>query len=183
MRQARSALDALRPGDPGGAGRGGRLVWRAPLARASCWANTSASTTTTPPRPCAGSPIRQGPAGTATRFRRSPQQRRRRLVFTLPRAGRRDEWLLALREGIRHRGDRSPAGRPSASPPARPRCSTGSSGQDQPDIGEILGSSPRTVRQAPGTRLRQARRRKPYRCRVGGDGADRMGGGEGRAAD
>ena len=68
------------------------------------------------------------------------------LVFTLHERAGEDEWLLALREGIRHRGDRSPVGRLPPHPPARPRCSTGSSrARPAPDIGEILGSSPRTV--------------------------------------
>ncbi|WP_374259770.1 response regulator [Zoogloea sp.] len=146
MRQARSALDAFGQATLAVHPETGRLVWQTPLARKLLADYFGSASDDAPPAVMAW-------IAESSRARREGRafppltrsQGARRLVFTLHERAGEDEWLLALRE-------ESDAAAIDALQAAF-RLTTREAevlywvikGKTSPDIGEILGSSPRTV--------------------------------------
>lgn len=146
MRQARGALDAFGQATLAVQPDSGRLVWQTPLARKLLGEYFGPDDDIAPP------PVRAWIAESRKARREGRDfpplainQGARRLIFTLHERAGEDEWLLALRE----ESDTAVI----EALQAAFRLTTREAevlywvikGKTSPDIGEILGSSPRTV--------------------------------------
>ena len=172
-RQARNVLDAY--GDATIAVRlvggllndGARLVWQTPLARR--W--LAAYFDIAPPDAAAGRVPAQllawlqaatsNPEQKPLTLARGPQQ----LVCTLQGRTSDEDWLVVLRQA----SDAATVEATMLALRLTPResevlCWVGM-GKSNRDIGDILGTSPATLKKAPGTRVRKAGRRNPPRRR------------------
>lgn len=150
MKQARSALDAFGQATLALRPETGRLTWQTPLARRllASYFPSEAAADLAPPA------VLQWVINTLTQHRRDPAcaplplnlaQDARRLVFTLHDQTSDGEWLIVLRE---ENDAAQIEALLAAFPLTRKEAEVlywATQGKTSPDIGEILGSSPRTV--------------------------------------